>query len=666
MGAGKRLNRRAGRQADGGGAAARARLVICRVQETGAKLAWSWMRSCRRSLVPLGLLLMGGCQWFADAADRDVYRLVESRQRAALGEVHDAGIARGSSPTRVPAEAYSFVPHPVDTEVPEAFGRPIRQSDVSPSVASPPSTAATPGSAAAPASMPAVEGELPATQPFGNGPEGMAASQPASSRPARPIMTLADALRYAFQHSRRFQDAKEELYLAALDLTLERHLWTPRLFGELGADYINKGQYFEWDDALEAVAQAGIRQKLLYGGEVTARIVGNIVRDLTNHVSTGETGSMILEADIPLLRGAGRSAYESRYQAERNLIYAVRTFEEFRRRLSVTIAAEYFNLQGVRQQIINAHETVASLTSDQQRAEALWRTGRTDQLDVLRAEQDRIQAINGEVDAIADYETALDRFKILIGMPTGMEIDVEYPAEVTDESVQPNGAMEPASLEDALQMPDVSEEEAIRVALKYRLDLLNDTDRVDDARRGVAIAENNLLPDLRAFGTVQMDTQPEVDSVLGYNTERTSYRTGMRLELPLDRVAERNALRRSQINLQQAQRALDEAKDVIALEVRESIREVQQQMDSLRIQKLNRDTALLRRRSARLWFELGKKDNRDVVEAQKNLLDAQNRLAEAQSRLRRAILTFRLNTGTLRVDDSGQWYSPVVKAAESR
>jgi outer membrane protein TolC len=611
-----------------------------------------------RRHVILGLALaVGGCQWFADDADRQVYRLVEKRQTQALGETHDARITRGQSPVSVPGEAYSFVPRPTDSGVPEAFLQ----------------TASAPAATTRPTSLPAATATQPADSPesmdvivkqdLGTQPSLTQFDTAATTQPSRPILTLSDALRYAFHHSRRFQDAKEDLYIAALNLTLERHLWTPIPFANFGQEYTNVGSFEGWDAAMESVAQAGVRQKLPYGGDVTARIIANLVRDVSDSVSTGETGAAILEANLPLLRGAGRSAYESRYQAERNLIYAVRTFENFRRTLAVTIAGEYFELQGTRQTIINAHETVQALTLDQRRAEALWRTGRTDQLDVLRADQDRIRASNAEVDAIAGYETSLDRFKILIGMPTETEIDVEYPAEGSEAGPTDQAAMEPASLEDALRMPVVSEEEAIRVALKYRLDLLNDLDRIDDARRGVAVAENDLLPDLQAFGSVQMDTRPDVDSVLGYNSELITYRAGLRLEIPLDRVAERNALRRSQITLQQADRNYEEAKDTVSLQVRESMRQVQLQLDSLEIQRRNKDVAMVRRRAARMWFDLGKKDNRDVVEAQQNLLEAQDRLAAAVAALRRAILTFRLNTGTLRVNDQGQWNVPVAQTA---
>jgi len=46
-------------------------------------------------------------------------------------------------------------------------------------------------------------------------------------------------------------------------------------------------------------------QKLPLGGELTATLIDNLMRDLTHHVTTAETGQIILAADIPLLRGPG-------------------------------------------------------------------------------------------------------------------------------------------------------------------------------------------------------------------------------------------------------------------------------------------------------------------------------------------------------------------------
>ncbi|UCD28431.1 MAG: hypothetical protein JSV03_15320, partial [Planctomycetota bacterium] len=232
----------------------------------------------------LSLVMFSGCQWFVDDADHEVYRLLDQRQQQAVGAKSDVKIADKDTISTDLAgpksgdDAYSFIPHPIDAEVPDSFQK----------------TSTQPASAA--------------TQPE------LATTQPTSAPANNKILTLAEALEYAFKHSRDFQNAKEDLYLAALELTLERHLWTPRLFGEIESEYANYGQIRDFDHAMSAVAEVGIEQNLPYGGQITARVVNTLMRDLTNHITSAETGAMILEADIPLLRGAGRAAYESRYQ----------------------------------------------------------------------------------------------------------------------------------------------------------------------------------------------------------------------------------------------------------------------------------------------------------------------------------------------------------------
>ena len=76
------------------------------------------------------------------------------------------------------------------------------------------------------------------------------------------------------------------------------------------------------------------------------------------------------------------------------------------------------------------------------------------------------------------------------------------------------------------------------------------------------------------------------------------------------------------------------------------------------IQVLNVSENQLRLDAARAQNELGRKDNRDVVEAESDLLDARNSLARAVSAYRNAILGFRRDTETLRVTDDGLWERP--------
>jgi len=581
----------------------------------------------------IGLILVSGCQLFVDDADHEVYRVLENRQQEAVGINHDVTIDDPEKQKQNLAApgwfdpAYDFVPNPLDSDVPSSF-----QTTTQPA-------AVTDLSAA---TQPAVTMDL------------AAATQPAEKMPAPKEWSLADVLTYAFRNSRDYQTAKEDLYLAALDLTLERHLWTPRLFNEIRGEYANYGQIRNFDHALSLVAEAGVRQQLPFGGEITASVINVLMRDLTNHITTAETGAVLLEAGIPLLRGAGPSAYESRYQAERDLIYAVRTFERFRRILAVDIADDYFSLQTLRQAIVNADLRIDALTYEVGRSQALWKAGRLIQLEVQRAEQDRLSAIDGKINAIQAYQTAIDQFKIRIGMPVEIPLEVAFPKDPTAEKDK-KGPLEAKSLEESILMPDVSLEEAIKVGLKYRLDLLNDYDRIDDSRRGIEIARNNLLPDLDLFGSVRLDTDPDRLGTLKYNMERLTWRGGFNLELPLDRKEERNELRGAMIEKQQAQRNYELAQDTVRFQVRRAMRRADQEKTSLRIQIINRDLALERRKAVKLRLDKGEVSNREVIEAEEALFHARNRVTEAQARYRLSVLEFRRDTGTLRIDELGQW-----------
>lgn len=638
------------------------------------------LQLCRSVALPLIAVLLTtfGCQWFVNDADNQVYSLIEKRQLQALGETRSAHIDQEKVPIKVDEEAYEFVPHPIDSDVPPEFeastaaasqptiapeGEPATQPVNALSrvpTADLPAEPAANASAEIPPPIPPQE-IPPETQPAQDvAPADVVTSQPAvNTRPAREL-TLSEALAYAFAHSRDFQSAKEDLYLAALALTLERHLWSPRFFGNVNTEYANYGEVRDFDHAMTTVAQVGVRQRLPLGGEVTARVIDTLMRDLTNHITTAETGAAILEANIPLLRGAGLVAYESRFQAERNLIYAVRNFENFRRSLTVLIAGDYFNLQQLRQGIVNSRESIRSLDQVAARAQARRRVGWETILNVQRAEQDKLNAMVSEANAIEAYRTALDSFKIRIGMSTEEEIEVT-PADM-GVTPQTTPGMHVGSLEEALHLPAVSEEEAIDVALRYRLDLLNTLDQIDDAARGVKIAENNLLPDLNASGSLTYNSDPAEKNAWTYSSERQTARAAVNLELPLDRVAERNALRSTLIDKRRAERTYEEARDTVMLQVRRAIRRVQQQQTVLQVQMINRDLAINRRRAAEIEFEKGLTDNRDIVDAERQLLNARNQLAEAQANLRLAILQFRRDTGTLRVDDEGKWAAPVAMA----
>ncbi|RME38846.1 MAG: TolC family protein [Planctomycetota bacterium] len=481
---------------------------------------------------------------------------------------------------------------------------------------------------------------------LGAGPPMSPSIFPEEVRSQVTVFGLNDALAYAMRHARDLQSAKEDLYLAALDLSLERHLWTPQFVADVQTQYTDFPKDADLDRALSTVSEVAVSQRLPLGGTLTARAIHSMMHDIVQEVSKGESGQLILEGTIPLLRGAGRVAYESRYQAERELIYAVRRFERFRRNFLVDIARDYFDLQGRKAAIANTYRAYINRRRDWFRAEFIHRMGRSRTIaEVPRARSVFRSAEVALVSAKESYETALDRFKIRIGMPVEQLLDVlDQDEDRASEAV------------DAL-LPDVDETTAAETAVKYRLDLLNLADQVDDARRGVKVAKNRILPDLDFTGRVTYDSDPAQLRAANLREERRTWEGIVQLRVD-DRKTERNAYRASLITLRRAQRDYEQFADTVRADARRALRRIRQQENIRRIQEHNVRENEIRLEGARAQFALGRSTNQDVVDAENDLLAASNQLARAISDYRIAVLEFRLSTGTLRITDDGWWGLP--------
>jgi len=574
-----------------------------------------------------------------EETDREVYSLIESRQRAAIGIVADDYIWDENGDVAPTPRMYDVNPRPLDPEIPEAFRQPPG------------------GEMTIPRSVEQPGGDELATEP--------AEMTPSVFTPAEEgevaVFGLQDALAYAIRHARDLQDAKEELYLAALALSLERHLWTPQLSAEAALDYtmwdekesdepgaaagaLDPG---ELDRTYDSVSQMAVSQRLPLGGSVTAKVLHNWMRTVRDHVAEGESAQGILEAEIPLLRGAGRVAYEDRYSAERELVYGVRRFERFRRSFLVEVAAEYFSLQLDKAAINNTFKAYESRKYEWEKAEFMQRMGRSRTVfEVPRVRATFRTAEANLVRTKENYRSSLDRFKILIGMPVETLLDV-----VSQDEDQAAEAL------DAFLAP-VDEAAAVEVALHSRLDLLNSADRIDDARRGIVVARNAVLPDLDLTSSVTVDSNPGLTAGdVSLDHDATTWRAGVLLRID-DRKQERNAYRSSLVSLRRAERDYDLALDNVRADVRRARRRIDQQRDLRLIQALNVEENEMRLEAATAQFDLGRITNRDVVEAEDDLLSARNELAAAVAGYRVAILEFRRDTGTLRVTSDGRWGMP--------
>jgi outer membrane protein TolC len=201
-----------------------------------------------------------------------------------------------------------------------------------------------------------------------------------------------------------------------------------------------------------------------------------------------------------------------------------------------------------------------------------------------------------------------------------------------------------------VDLPEFNESEAVEMALKFRLDLQTARDRLDDSRRAVANAKNGLLPDLNFSAQTEFNnTSGEPARKLDERTQ--TYSARLDLDLPIDRVQERNRYKAALIGLRRQERDLDELRDRIVSEIRESIRSLRQSELSLQIQRQGIDLAQKRRENAYELLRSGKSNStRDLVEAQNQLLRSRDAYEQARTTQQIQILRFLRNSGTLRVD----------------
>jgi outer membrane protein TolC len=479
-------------------------------------------------------------------------------------------------------------------------------------------------------------------------------------------LSLQDALNLALKNSRDYQTQKEDLFVEALSLSLSRWRFGPlfsavaqgeieqlEVVEQVAVETEGEGTNGESGDAevetrsVKTTTQHaqgnliyGIRKTLATGGDLTLQITTTFSRFIS-FADPDYVAQSVLTAELsqPLLRGFGRKvALENLTQSERNVVYQIRDFVRFRKRFSVQVAQDYFEILRLKDGIQNTENNYRNLVELRERAEYFALAGITPELQVDQAKQDELRAYASLVRAQEQYENQIDEFKITLGLPTDIILELDY-----DEM------KELAS--DGMIKESVSEKSAILIALANRLDLKTAHNRVDDAERRVYVAKNALLPRLDIL--LQYRSESEPHKPLRFRNVRDTAVASAELELPLDRKEERNNYRIALIDLDVAQRDLEESVDRIKQQVRDAIRAINQAEQSYEIQRNSLKLAERRVESTQLLQEAGQATTRDVLEAQEDLLDAQIAVTEALVDHYNARLNLHLAMESLIVQDEG-------------
>lgn len=506
--------------------------------------------------------------------------------------------------------------------------------------------------------------------------------------PAGPLrLSLVEALQLAARNNRTYQQRKEDIFQAALDLDLESEEFRSTFIGTLETlwsnDLTDPQQRVK---GLDHTGSIGWELKLKTGAKLTA----NLALDLVHMLSADEHNAFGILADvsvtIPLLRGAGEYVVtEPLTQAQRDVVYALLRFLRYRRSLAVDVARDYLGVLRQADTVENTAENYRSLIAQTRRARRLAEAARLPEIQVDQARQNELSARNRWISARQDYQASLDSFKLTLGLPTDADIRLD-PAELKRlaESVEEHIA--PADIDDAptsrpatrptsrpteedvdLRPPGPSEggpyeipsRRAVQLALDHRLDLRIARGEIADAQRQVAVTANALQTGLTLSGDARVGhrrglSATEQDNVK-FRPEHGLYTAGLLLDLPLERTAERNAYRNSYITLQQTVRNLQALEDEIKLEIRNGLRNLVEYRESYRIQQLAVRLARRRVSSTELFLQAGRAEIRDVLEAQESLVNAQNQRTAALVNYRVAELQLQRDMGVLEVLPDGLW-----------
>lgn len=448
-------------------------------------------------------------------------------------------------------------------------------------------------------------------------------------------LTLPETFRTANNTGRELLSAEETYILTAIRYLIEKHRWSPRLFNDTSVGLSGSGDDGTFDHTLDLINTLRVAQRLPFGGDVEARWVVNATDQLRDEVSNSyrQSSRIVLAGNVPLLRGFGTVvAQENLIQAERDVVYAARNFERFRRQYLVQIANDYFNLLETLNRIDNQQRQIESLELFNRQTRAQVSAGRLRPFQVQIVESDLLSA-RADLESLRNqFVLQLERFKVRLGIPVEtrvrvLPIDFDIP--------------EPSS------PPD----EAAVAALRYRLDLQNERDQLEDIRRAVAIARDNTRADLDLSASVTIPTDPDDNTGgLGFDDDETDYRLGATYSWPLDRRIERLSLREATIRLERELRDFERFRDNIVIEARQAVRSVELARFQLRLaeQRVTINELAL--------TDLGLRqdaDPQDVIDAQNRLLNAENSRDQAVTRLRTAVLDYLLTTGQLRLTDEG-------------
>lgn len=446
-------------------------------------------------------------------------------------------------------------------------------------------------------------------------------------------LSLDRAFGLAVTNSRAYQLRREQLYLSALALTGTRHQFEWRVSSATADIGVSRST----DRKLTGTSDASATLSKLF--QTGASFTASVANDLTLYFNgTPKVPSLTLALTQPLLRGAGADiAAEALTQAERDVIYEVRSFSHYQETFAADIVTTYYRLLQKKAAVRNAYENYLNLARARERAEALA-FDRLPAFQVDQARQEEYKSKVAYIAAVESYQTSLDAFKQSLALPLGTPVALD------------DRALDDLTQAGLLPLP-LGEQSGFEAAIHHRLDLLNEIDKFEDSKRKIVVAANQLAPGLDFVTDASLANL----NYSNFDVSKYSGNAGLRLNLPFGRLNERNAYRSSLIHFEKQIRSLATALDGARDAVRQGLRTLDQMRQNYQIQQNALELAKRRVESADLLLQAGRAQIRDQLEAQQALVAAQNAVTAALVDYHAARLKMLIDVGALRSGGERFW-----------
>ncbi len=235
----------------------------------------------------------------------------------------------------------------------------------------------------------------------------------------------------ALLNSRDYQTNLEAVYLQALALTLNRFEFDVMYFARNSTTYTHfgSGSSPTETNTLRIDSDVGFSRNFAAGGQLLVDFANNLVIQFTGEGSNSVRSNIAITLIQPLLRTAGRKfRLEVLTQGERDTLYAVRDFARFRKQFWAGVAV----LNGGYLDLLLAVQTLRNTQANLQRQEEtyrlyseLFRGGRASVVELDQFFQSLQAARQSVTDAEAALQSALDTFKLRLGLPPRFRVELD-------------------------------------------------------------------------------------------------------------------------------------------------------------------------------------------------------------------------------------------------